>query len=55
MVNEGQVGDEFGETKGYGMEVNEQQSGVNVSSVGQNEGVTMLQVLPSFEIMDETE
>lgn len=33
MMNEGQVGNEFGETKGYGMQVDEQETGVNVSSV----------------------
>lgn len=41
MADEGQIGNEFGETMGYGMEVNEQSSGVNVSIVGQNEGVSM--------------
>lgn len=41
MVNEGQIRNKFGETKSYEMEVNEQQNGVNVSSVGQCEEVTM--------------
>lgn len=40
-MNERQIGNKFGETKGYGMEVNEQQSGVNVSSRAHSEEVTM--------------
>ena len=46
MVNEGQIGNEFGKAKDYGMEMKEQQSGVNVSSVGQSEEVTMHQIVP---------
>ena len=57
MVNEGQIGNEWGqgETKGDGREVNEQWSGVNVGSVGQSEGMTTHSILNQFKIMDKTE